>query len=295
MTDSTPPILITVGDALHKRLISWQRPECGLSGADRWIVQFDDGTSAFIKAATDQNTTDWLVNERNALEIARTQFAPNIIAWLEADFPILVMEDMSAGYWPAGTGEVHWRDGDMDAVIATLEQLRTVEVDGTPPQLPEPALIWNDLLSNPALVQSGLCSNHWIERYGPAILAAEQVPVEAGRSLVHGDVRSDNLCIYPGGHVRFGDWAQAGVGHPYHDLISLLPTLRLEGGPRPSTVLYDHVGLIVRFAGANISRALGDESGPDWLRAVLLRLAAIHLEWVSDILYLPPASEDDHV
>ncbi len=294
MTPTPSPVLSRVGQALSKRPIQWQRPECGLSATERWVVQFDDDSSVFVKAATDPATTDWLVNERHALELVGSRFGPNIIAWLEGDFPILVTEDMSAGYWPAGTGETHWRDGDMAAVIDTLDQLRAVQVDDRLNRLPEPPLVWNDLLLNPVLADSGLCTPQWLERYGADILAAEQSPVEAGTSLVHGDVRSDNLCLYPNGQVRFVDWSHAGIGHPYHDLVALLPTLRLEGGPRPSTILSDQVGLIVRSAGANISRALSDDSGPDWLRAVLLRLAAINLEWVSDILELAPPTGTDH-
>ncbi|MCO5218804.1 MAG: aminoglycoside phosphotransferase family protein [Thermomicrobiales bacterium] len=294
MTDLIPSVLLTVGTALEKRPVSWQRPECGLTAAERWVVQFDDGTSAFVKAATDANTTSWLVNERHVLELVGSRFAPTSVAWLEEDFPILVTEDMSAGYWPAGTGETHWRDGDIDAVIATLVQLRDVSVDGTLNRLPEPRTVWHDLLPNPALHQSGLCSSQWLEWYGADILAAEQLPIEAGTSLVHGDVRSDNLCLYPDGQVRFVDWSHAGLGHPYHDLVALLPTLRLEDGPRPSTILSDQIGLIVRSAGTTVTRTLNDDSGPDWLRAVLLRLAAINLEWVSDILDLASPTGADH-
>ncbi|MCO5216569.1 MAG: aminoglycoside phosphotransferase family protein [Thermomicrobiales bacterium] len=294
MTELTPSVLLTLGTALGKRPVNWQRPECGLSATERWVVQFDDGTSVFVKAATDPATTDWLVNERHALELVGSRFGPDIIAWLEDDFPILITEDLSAGYWPAGTGETRWRDGDMAAVMDTLAQLRIVPGDDRLNRLPEPPLVWNDLLLNPVLADSGLCSSQWLARYGADILAAEQSPLGSATSLVHGDVRSDNLCLYPNGQVRFVDWSHAGIGHPYHDLVALLPTLRLEGGPRPSTILSDQVCLIVRSAGANITRALSDDCGPDWLRAVLLRLAAINLEWVSDILELAPPTGADH-
>lgn len=291
MNDRIPPVITSVGEALRKQPTGWQRPDCGLSGAERWVVEFSDGSSVFVKAATNEYTKNWLVNEHDALKVAGPRFAPKIIAWLEAEYPILVTEDMSAGYWPAGTGEVHWRPGDMQAVIATLEQLRAVApVDGLP-LVPHPPQVWDALLANPELARSGLCTPGWIELNGPEILAAEQVPIEPGRCLVHGDVRSDNLCIYPDGGVRFADWAQAGIGHPYHDLVTLLPTLRLEDGPRPSSVMSGHTGLIVRSAGATIARALGDENAPDWLRRVLLRLAAINLEWVTDILEIAPANE----
>lgn len=288
MASTTPEVLKLVGDRLKKRPVHWQRPECGLSATERWVVQFRDDTSVFLKAATDVETTGWLINEGKALTVAAPEFGPNIIDWIDEEFPILVMEDMSAGYWPAGTGEVHWREGDMAALIATLDRLRDVHPETGLTVVPEPPMVWGEILAHPNLVQSGLCTGQWIEKHSPVIEAAGHVAIEQGRSLVHGDVRSDNLCLYPQGNVRFGDWAHAGIGHPYHDLVTALPTLRLEGGPRPSSVYSDNIGLIVRQAGANILRSLDDETSPAWLQSVLRRFAEIYLEWVSDILELPP-------
>ncbi len=292
MVNTTPPVLNLVGQRLQRRPVHWERPECGLSATERWVVQFSDNTSAFVKAATDADTTAWLINEGKALTVAAPEFGPNIIDWIDEEFPTLVMEDMSAGYWPAGTGEVHWREGDIDAVIATLDRLRDVHPESGLPLVPEPPMVWDEIIAHPGLAKSGLCTSKWIENHGPAIEAAGQGVIEQGRSLVHGDVRSDNLCLYPQGQVRFGDWAHAGIGHPDHDLITALPTLRLEGGPRPSSVYSDKIGLIVRHAGTNILRSIQDETSPAWLQSVLRRYAAIYLEWVSDILELPPPGTD---
>ena len=53
-----------------------------------------------------------------------------------------------------------------------------------------------------------------------------------------GDVRSDNVCFWGSG-VVFVDWAEAMRGNPDYDLACMLPTLQLEGGPRPFDVFPD--------------------------------------------------------
>jgi Phosphotransferase enzyme family len=58
----------------------------------------------------------------------------------------------------------------------------------------------------------------------------------AGSTLVHGDVRSDNLLLSDAG-VVFVDWPQAGVGNPAFDLVAWAPSVVLEGGPTPESLL----------------------------------------------------------
>ena len=60
-----------------------------------------------------------------------------------------------------------------------------------------------------------------------------------GQSLVHGDVRSDNILIGPSGPV-FVDWPHAGVGNPVFDLVAWAPSVVLEGGPPPEELLVAH-------------------------------------------------------
>lgn len=284
-----PHVFDRVAAALGRPVIGWQRPDCGLSPAERWVVRLADGFSVFVKAATDGDTAAWLQNERAAVAVAGHRFAPAVVAWLEdGPFPILVSEDLSGDYWPAGTGTVRWRNGDIAAVLRDLSELRALPADGLATLL-EPPAEWDQILATDALVRHGLCTPGWITSNGSALVAADQpTPRPEQLSLVHGDVRSDNLCIGADRQVRFVDWSHAGAGHPLHDLVTALPTLHLEGGPRPSTVLSRPADLITRRAGGSVARALRDHSGPAWLKTVLRQLAVINLQWVSDILGLAP-------
>jgi len=60
-----------------------------------------------------------------------------------------------------------------------------------------------------------------------------------GETLLHGDIRSDNLLIGREG-VVFVDWPHAAVGAPVLDLVEWAPSVALEGGPDPEELLVRH-------------------------------------------------------
>jgi hypothetical protein len=57
-----------------------------------------------------------------------------------------------------------------------------------------------------------------------------------GSTLLHCDVRSDNLLVTRNG-VVFVDWPHACVGAPVFDLVAWAPSVVLEGGPAPEDLL----------------------------------------------------------
>jgi hypothetical protein len=60
-----------------------------------------------------------------------------------------------------------------------------------------------------------------------------------GPTLVHGDVRSDNVLLTRDG-VVFVDWPHAAVGNPAFDVVAWAPSVVLEGGPPPEDLLSRH-------------------------------------------------------
>jgi hypothetical protein len=62
----TPVIAGTVGSLLGKTAAAWRAPEFGLSAADRLVVTFSDGSAAFVKGATTEETAGWLRNEHGS-------------------------------------------------------------------------------------------------------------------------------------------------------------------------------------------------------------------------------------
>jgi hypothetical protein len=61
----------------------------------------------------------------------------------------------------------------------------------------------------------------------------------AGTTLVHGDIRSDNVLL-AGDDVVFVDWPHGAVGNPVFDVVGWAPSVVLEGGPQPEELLARH-------------------------------------------------------
>lgn len=61
----------------------------------------------------------------------------------------------------------------------------------------------------------------------------------AGTTLLHADVRSDNMLVTEDG-VVFVDWPHACVGTAVFDVVAWAPSVVLEGGPAPEELLERH-------------------------------------------------------
>jgi len=61
----------------------------------------------------------------------------------------------------------------------------------------------------------------------------------AGGTLVHGDIRADNILL-TAERVVFVDWPHACVGAAWLDLLLLLPSVAMQGGPPPWEVFETH-------------------------------------------------------
>ncbi|RZS72301.1 phosphotransferase [Pseudobacter ginsenosidimutans] len=292
MTNSnrtSPPayLLKLLEDTTGKETVSWHMPDCGLSPAFRFSVMLEDKNKVFVKAATDETTAYWLRNEYLALSTLRGKFMPNIIAWIDIPdiHPVLITQDLSDAYWPASHQGVTWRKGDFELLLDAVQMLSSIEA---PPDLPAMKNwgtgIWPSIAENPCpFLQLGLCSEAWFKRSIDALILAESKTDVTGNFLVHGDIRSDNICI-EGSQVIFVDWSHAGRGNKHHDLGNLLPTLHLEGGPAPYLVMPEGGVVAASGAAALTQRLLADQSMPEWLKKVFIKLIAIDLEWASQCL-----------
>ncbi|MFC7619631.1 phosphotransferase [Microlunatus sp. GCM10028923] len=279
-----------VEQALGRPTTSWAVPDTGLSSASRHSVGLADGSRVFVKAATDDDTEHWLRTEHLSLQHVPERFATKIIAWLDGPGrPILVTEDLSRAHWPANHQGVVWRPGDVELLLTAVAELARIEAPDVFPATPRIQARWPGLLSGPertAFLALQLCSEGWLDDAGPQLVAAEARCDEGGTSLVHGDLRSDNICI-DGDRAVFVDWSQTTRGSADHDLAGLLPTLHLEGGALPYDVMPDGAPWAAAGAATLTRRVLHDPL-PGWLAAVMTRLVAIDLAWAASSLGLPP-------
>jgi aminoglycoside phosphotransferase (APT) family kinase protein len=109
-----------------------------------------------------------------------------------------------------------------------------------------------------------------------------------GEALTHTDVRSDNLCFL-GERVVLIDWNWTCRGNPLADLAFWLPSLEIEGGPAPETILAEGAPFAALISGYLAARA-GLPIIPDapLVRKVQLEQLKSALPWAVRALSLPP-------
>lgn len=136
-----------------------------------------------------------------------------------------------------------WLDDELGMVVALARQVAEHELPaGTIPAAGEqlPQGFWARLADErPA----GLGTyDPWVaanvERL--AHLEAPLSQAAEGRWLQHGDLRGDNVLLRGDGTAVAVDWPYAFRGAAFCDLVGMLPSVQLEGGPRPQDLLARH-------------------------------------------------------
>jgi hypothetical protein len=284
-------VVARVEAALGRRISGRRRPQTGLSAAERFVAQLDDGRAVFVKAAVDDATEAWLRRDHVVMSAIDGDFVPEVVAWLDdGAHPILVLEALGDAHWPADHDPVEWKSGQVDLLLAALGR-----VAATPPPSDLPSLADGWTPAWPALVASpdeflalGVCTRQWFDNAAAAITRAEATLDTSGDALVHGDVRSDNVC-FVGDRVVLVDWSEARRGSARFDVWNLAQTLPLETNVDPFNLAPDGAAFAATSAARNAERIYKQpDSLPPWLMQVLRRIVAIDLQWAARCLDLPP-------
>jgi Ser/Thr protein kinase RdoA (MazF antagonist) len=148
---------------------------------------------------------------------------------------------------------------------------------------------WPALVAAPEeFLALGVCTREWFDDVAEALTTAEATLDTTGDALVHGDVRSDNVC-FVGDRVVLVDWSEARRGSARFDVWNLAQTLPLETDVEPFDVAPDGAAFAATSAARNAERIYAQpESLPPWLMGVLRRIGAIDLDWAARCLDLPP-------
>ena len=213
-------------------------------------MELGDGRVVFIKAAGNVLDPDAPAMHRREGQTLRAFSAevpaPRLIGVADdGDWVVLVTE------WVDGRMPVATERGDVERLLALLDRIAD-DSSGSEDDLLDtfanthPGVYghWQLLAGEPLPGLDAWTLRH-VERL--AELDALTPEVTAGGSLVHADVRTDNVLLSadgPAGDVLV-DWPGASRGAPWIDLVGSLPALHLDGGPPPGDV----------FAGAALGRA----------------------------------------
>ncbi len=200
--------------------------------ADR--VRTADGRRAFVKAVSAaQNDRSPHMHRREARVTAALHPpvpAPRLLGLHDdGDWVALVLEDV-VGRHPA----TPWQPAELDRVLAALGDLAAATTPAPLPDLPAAADLlaadfagWRRMAIDPPADL-----DPWTAAHLPRLcdLADLGVAALAGETLVHADIRADNVLIGDGGAVTIVDWPWACRGPAWLDTLLLLVNVRLFGG-----------------------------------------------------------------
>ena len=254
---------------------------------DRWLIRLEAGHSVFAKRAIGEATAQWLRLEHRVYSDVRASFMPELLGWEDAELPLLVLEDLSAAHWPPP-----WPRGSVEAVLRTLGEIAgSPPVAGLPQLADDPPWSWREVAADPEpFLGLGLCSAAWLDDALPALLSASDPSLLDGDGLLHGDARSDNLCLRDGRAVLV-DWNWACVGNPAVDVAFWLPSLTLEGGPEPDEIARASSGaaalapIVAGFFAA--TAGLPPPAGAPSVRPFQRAQLEVALPWAARVLDLP--------
>lgn len=269
--------------------LAWERIwGGGYTPAERWVVSFDDGTSAFVKVGVTELTAGWLRDEHRVYRQLRARFLPQMLGWEDdAQNPILLLEDLSQGHWPPP-----WDEQQVHRVLDALEIVRSVRPPDGLPTLEsqrERMAGWAHVAGEPdSFLALGVCSRRWLERSLSTLVDADRTAVLAGDELLHLDVRSDNIC-FAGDRTLLVDWNQACVGNAVLDLVGWMPSLFLEWGAQAQAFAPNEPELAGLIAGyfAHKARLPAIPDAPR-VRGAQLDALKVSLPWAARLLGLPP-------
>ena len=200
--------------------------------ADRVVTA--DGRRAFVKAISPaQNEYAPALHRREAAISAALPAdapAPALLgAFDDGDWVALVLEDVD-GRHP----RTPWEPAELTAVLSTLTSLAATltpsplrDVPTAVDRLGYDFAGWHRLAADPPAVLDPWASAHLAE-----LCAAGDRGTAAmvGDTLVHGDLRADNLLLRRDGSVAIVDWPWASIGPAWLDTVLLSINVRLFGG-----------------------------------------------------------------
>jgi hypothetical protein len=278
-----PEAVARVERILDDEVVSWERvARRGYSMNEHWIVVLGNSERAFVKVGHVEPSPEWVRNERRVLELVSGAFKPEVLGFEDGESPMLVLEYLADGWWPPP-----WRENDVETVRAALAEIAAADLtDGLPRLVDAGWGGWPEVAADPEpFLGLGLASRDWLDEALPGLLERSATAPLEGDSLVHCDVRSDNLCIRHGRAILV-DWNHARVGNPAFDLAFWLPSLRLEGGPEPGSFGVDELAPFVAGFFAALA-GLPCPAGAPTVREFQRAQLEVALPWACSALGLP--------
>jgi aminoglycoside phosphotransferase (APT) family kinase protein len=276
----------------------------GFSPGTAARVSCADGTRWFVKAASAEANPDTprmhrqegrVLADLDPMIVARQLPVPRLRGTAEVGPWFALIVDDVAGRQP----DLPWREEEVDQVLTAVGRLAE---SLTPAPIEAPAIVeylgpdfaaWRTLADGPV---DGRIDPWSRARLGElAGLEATWGSHADGDTLLHGDIRADNLLI-TGDGVMVVDWPHVCRGAAFVDVVLFAPSVAMQGGPEPAALLArsrsgrdarpeDVRAVVCALAGYFVASSLAPPPpGLPTLRAFQAAQAEVTLRWLATLL-----------
>jgi Phosphotransferase enzyme family len=237
------------GSYLAGRIVGAETQPGGFSPGAAVRLRLADGRRAFAKAVGPELNPDspgiYRAEARIAARLPATVPAPRLLASFEdSEWVMLLFEDID-GRLPAQP----WIPGELDRALDAVGMLAE-ELTPAPAGIDAPTVAerfgddfrgWRHLAAARDDGDGLAGLDPWAHRNLSRLADLESGWEQAaqGGALVHADLRADNLLLTED-KVYVVDWPWACTAQPWFDLIAMLPSIGMQGGPAPETIVRTH-------------------------------------------------------
>lgn len=236
-----------VARSLDGRVVEAVSQGSGFSPGAACRLLLADGRRAFVKAVSGA------VNEQSA-RLHRTE--ATIMRAMPSDIPVpTLLDHYDDGEWVAliltdvaGREPAQpWQQDELDQVIDALDILHARFTPSPVPDAPAVVDRFRELFRGWRQMADGTTPPPADPRFRDRLAEVAELEsgwdaAAAGTTLLHGDLRSDNMLLTDQGVVLV-DWPGATVGAPWFDLVAFAPSAVMHGAGDPERLLARSRGL----------------------------------------------------
>ncbi|MCA1824647.1 MAG: phosphotransferase [Mycobacteriales bacterium] len=290
-----------VADCLGAPVVATTSRPAGFSPGVALRIETARGDVAFLKAVGDYPNPTAPEMHRQEIVVTRglagQPFVPALRWTYDRDGWVALLFD----YVDAEPPTMPWEVDDLDRVLATVVEMHAAL---TPPPVGVPTMaesFRDDFAGWRTLARGDQTSalDEWTRANVELLAEAESrwAAAAAGETLLHADLRADNLLLAPH-QVYVVDWPWACVGAAWVDVVGMAPSVTMYGGPQPDDVLHRYVAaggtrpaddalvaMVAAIGGYFVERSVRPaEPGLPTVRAFQTAQGAVCRDWLRRLL-----------
>jgi hypothetical protein len=221
-----PPVRASIEERCGSPVVEAVSQGGGFTPGFASVLVCADGSRHFVKAASavaqKMFAASYREEARKLRSLPEGTPAPRLLWAMDGDWVVLGLE-----YVEASAPRRPWQRAELDRCLDALEPVADVLTPA--PEDLRLAAIADDMADWPAYWDHLRATRDLPRADEAAALAAEFVAAVAGETLVHTDVRDDNVLLTPDGRALFCDWNWPTIGADWLDSLFMLIGPRGDG------------------------------------------------------------------